>query len=127
MLSISDKKGYNRSLYIFSFPPATASFLLQQFSQYGNIQKHMVATDGNWMHVHYQSVLQAKKALSKNGKVFGSTIMVGVTPCFDKVMLLSILSKYKYNVFHTTTKKNGQHTATWSILLLPKKGPNCQH
>ena len=97
-LCLSGKKGYNRSMHIFSFPPAAASFILQQFSQYGNIQKHVVATDGNWMHVHYQSVLQAKKALSKNGKVFGGTTMVGVTPCIDKVMVLPALSKCKYSV-----------------------------
>jgi len=53
------------------------------------------------MHILYQSKLQAKKvsyqktillfnynfsqALSKNGKIFGSDIMVGVQPCIDKV------------------------------------------
>ena len=37
------------------------------------------------MHVHYQSKLQAKKALSKNGKVFGGRMMIGVLPCIDKV------------------------------------------
>lgn len=45
-----------------------------------------IAPDGNWMHLHYQSKLQAKKALSKNGKVFGNSIMVGVSPCIDKVI-----------------------------------------
>ena len=29
-------------LCLFRFPPAAASFILQQFSQYGNIQKHVV-------------------------------------------------------------------------------------
>lgn len=37
------------------------------------------------MHVHYQSKLQARKALSKNGKVFGGRMMIGVLPCIDKV------------------------------------------
>jgi len=44
-----------------------------------------VAADGNWIHIHYQSKLQAKKVLSKNGKVFDGRIMVGVAPCIDKV------------------------------------------
>ena len=83
MVCISGKKGYNRSLHIFSFPPAAASFIFQQFSQYGNIQKQVIATDGNWMHVHYQSILQAKKALCKNGKVFWRYHYGGVTPCID--------------------------------------------
>lgn len=39
------------------------------------------------MHLQYQSKLQARKALSKDGKVFGDCIMVGVKPCIDKVRL----------------------------------------
>lgn len=44
-----------------------------------------MASPGNWMHLQYQSKLQARKALSKDGKVFGDSIMVGVKPCIDKV------------------------------------------
>ncbi|XP_077986343.1 nucleoporin NUP35-like [Glandiceps talaboti] len=69
---------------IFGFPPAAASFILQQFSQYGNITRHVMATNGNWMHIQYSSRIQAKIALSKNGKVFGNSIMVGVTFCIEK-------------------------------------------
>ncbi len=72
---------------VFGFPAAATSFILQQFSQYGNILKHSVASEGNWLHIRYQSKLQAKKALSKNGKVFGSSIMVGVAPCIDKSVM----------------------------------------
>ncbi|KAK3594132.1 hypothetical protein CHS0354_040903 [Potamilus streckersoni] len=69
---------------VFGFPPAAASYILQQFSQYGNILKKVIATEGNWMHIHYQSKIQAKKALSKNGKILGGSIMIGVTACIDK-------------------------------------------
>ncbi|XP_074645739.1 nucleoporin NUP35-like [Tubulanus polymorphus] len=68
---------------IFGFPPAATSFILQQFSQYGNILNHVISAEGNWMHIQYQSKIQAKKALSKNGKVFGNGIMVGVQMCID--------------------------------------------
>ncbi|XP_060068231.1 nucleoporin NUP35-like [Ylistrum balloti] len=78
---------------VFGFPPAAASYILQQFSQYGNILKHVVASEGNWMHLHYQSKLQAKKALSKNGKVFGGCMMVGATPCIEK----SVMEEEKEN------------------------------
>ena len=44
-----------------------------------------MASDGNWMHIHYQSKLQAKKALSKHSKILNGIIMIGVTPCIDKV------------------------------------------
>ncbi|CAN9498537.1 unnamed protein product [Ophioblennius macclurei] len=69
---------------VFGFPPASASYILLQFAQYGNILKHKMASPGNWMHLQYQSRLQARKALSKDGKVFGDSIMVGVKPCIHK-------------------------------------------
>lgn len=72
---------------VFGFPPASASFILLQFAQYGNILKHKMASPGNWMHLQYQSRLQARKALSKDGKVFGDSIMVGVKPCIDKAVM----------------------------------------
>lgn len=31
------------------------------------------------------SKLQARKALSKDGRIFGESIMIGVKPCIDKV------------------------------------------
>ncbi|KFM69933.1 Nucleoporin NUP53, partial [Stegodyphus mimosarum] len=46
---------------VFGFPSASASFILQQFSQYGNIIEHKIHPTGNWMHIRYQSKLQAKK------------------------------------------------------------------
>ncbi|XP_078451511.1 nucleoporin NUP35 [Lampetra fluviatilis] len=69
---------------VFGFPPASASYILMQFAQYGNILKHVMSSSGNWMHIQYQSTLQARKALSKDGKVFGECIMVGVKPCIEK-------------------------------------------
>lgn len=74
---------------VFGFPPASASYILLQFAQYGNILKHTMASPGNWMHLQYQSRLQARKALSKDGKVFGDAIMVGVKPCIDKSVMES--------------------------------------
>lgn len=72
---------------VFGFPPPAASYILQEFSQYGNILKHVITTEGNWMHIHYQSKIQAKKALSKNGKILGNNIMVGVSHCIDKKVM----------------------------------------
>nr|XP_020479487.1 nucleoporin NUP53 isoform X2 [Monopterus albus]XP_020479489.1 nucleoporin NUP53 isoform X2 [Monopterus albus] len=72
---------------VFGFPPASASYILLQFTQYGNILKHTMASPGNWMHLQFQSRLQARKALSKDGKVFGDAIMVGVKPCIDKSVM----------------------------------------
>lgn len=72
---------------VFGFPPASASYILLQFAQYGNIIKHVMSNTGNWMHIQYQSKLQARKALSKDGKIFGEAIMIGVKPCIDKTVM----------------------------------------
>ncbi|XP_045873980.1 nucleoporin NUP35 isoform X4 [Meles meles] len=55
---------------VFGFPQASASYILLQFAQYGNILKHV-----------------ARKALSKDGRIFGESIMIGVKPCIDKSVM----------------------------------------
>ena len=60
------------------------SYILQEFSQYGTIEKYEMHNIGNWLHIKYQTRIQAKKALSKNGKQFAQRIMVGVLPCVKK-------------------------------------------
>lgn len=72
---------------VFGFPQASASYILLQFAQFGNIVKHVMSNAGNWMHIQYQSKLQARKALSKDGKIFGDCIMIGVKPCIDKSVM----------------------------------------
>ncbi|XP_051998849.1 nucleoporin NUP35-like [Xyrauchen texanus] len=90
---------------VFGFPPASASYILLQFAQYGNIIKHVM---GNWMHIQYQSKLQARKALSKDGKIFGEAIMIGVKPCIDKsVMEGSDKGSTSSSVFTPPLKTHG--------------------
>ncbi|OCT61223.1 hypothetical protein XELAEV_18047247mg [Xenopus laevis] len=72
---------------VYGFPQASASYILLQFAQYGNIIKHVMSNNGNWMHIQYQSKLQARKALSKDGRIFGESIMIGVKPCIDKSVM----------------------------------------
>ncbi|XP_074450010.1 nucleoporin NUP35-like isoform X2 [Larus michahellis] len=72
---------------VFGFPQASASYILLQFAQYGNILKHVMSNTGNWMHIRYQSKLQARKALSKDGRISGESIMIGVKPCIDKTVM----------------------------------------
>ena len=74
---------------VFGFPPNSVSFILDQFSQYGTILHHVTVPGSNWLHLKYHTPLQAKKALSKNGRVFASSIMVGVQQCIDKSLMVS--------------------------------------
>jgi nuclear pore complex protein Nup53 len=77
---------HNTWVTIFGFPPSAASFILSQFSHYGSILEKKMPAKGIWMHVHYQTKLECRKALSNNGKVFGGTIMIGVMLCKDQVI-----------------------------------------
>ncbi|KAH9495862.1 Nucleoporin nup35 [Bulinus truncatus] len=72
---------------VFGFPSGATSFILQQFSQYGTILKHVISSECNWMHIHYMSKIQAKKALSKDGKIYGGCMKIGVTPCIEKTVM----------------------------------------
>lgn len=69
---------------VFGIPQSATSFVLQEFSVYGQIIRHIPNPQGNWLHIQYQTKLQAQKALSKNGKILANSLMVGVMPCIDK-------------------------------------------
>ncbi|KAG8185686.1 hypothetical protein JTE90_003225 [Oedothorax gibbosus] len=89
---------------VFGFPAASSPYILQQFSQYGNIVEHKLSPNGNWMHVRYQSKLQAKKALSKNGKVFSGNIMIGVKPCIE----MDLMESFRDDFIQESTLTKGQ-------------------
>jgi len=79
---------------IFGFPSLSASYVLQKFALHGTIVcNKMAGAEGNYMHVKYESSLQAKKALSRNGKILPGNIMIGVTPCIN----LSVISQESLN------------------------------
>ncbi|WP_411023081.1 hypothetical protein, partial [Salmonella sp. s51228] len=81
----------------FGFPPSALSFILEQFSQLGTVMRHVTVPNSNWVHLKYPSKIQAQLALSRNGKIFSSNIMVGVQPCVD----LSVINSSQIN--STTT------------------------
>jgi len=72
---------------VFGFPPSKASYILKQFSKYGTILNHKI-TNGNFIHMQFKTRIQADKALSKNGKVFDSVLMIGVVECLEQNILL---------------------------------------
>ena len=72
---------------VYGFPTMAASYILSQFSCLGSILQHNISPTGNWMHIQYQTKLQARKALSKNGKIFSNTIKIAVEPCKEESIL----------------------------------------
>uniref|UniRef100_UPI00358ECA25 nucleoporin NUP35 isoform X1 n=2 Tax=Myxine glutinosa TaxID=7769 RepID=UPI00358ECA25 len=121
--SLSSEDVLNQTwITIFGFPPASASYILMQFAQYGNVIRHVMASDGNWMHVQYQSKLQARKALGKDGKVFGDCIMVGVKPCIDKNIMENVENRNSTSGFGTPVLK--QSTITHAVSQLTPRQSN---
>lgn len=72
---------------IFGLLHDSLNFILQQFSAFGTILKYEAPAKCNWIHVKFQSRLQAAKALEKNGRIFNSCMQIGVIPCLDKEAL----------------------------------------
>ncbi|XP_046668686.1 nucleoporin NUP35 isoform X2 [Homalodisca vitripennis] len=68
---------------VFGFPLSAASSILGQFSQVGHILEHRFPGQGNWVNICYTSKLDARRALSYNGKILGGHTMIGVVPCRD--------------------------------------------
>nr|XP_006824490.1 PREDICTED: nucleoporin NUP53-like [Saccoglossus kowalevskii] len=70
---------------VFGFPPAAASFLLQQFSQYGNIVRHVVGQITTTFLVSHSSIMVGITACID--RVSHSSIMVGITACIDRSVM----------------------------------------
>lgn len=64
---------------VFGFPLSLSSLILQHFESDGEIVQF--ETDrGNWISIRFQSPLDARKALGKNGKIIADNVMIGVIP-----------------------------------------------
>jgi len=72
---------------VFGFPPQAAQFVLSQISTCGTVLQHTQPPQSNWMHVRFQTRLQARKALDRSATVIGGNIMIGVNRCTDDTVL----------------------------------------
>ncbi|GJJ70222.1 hypothetical protein EMPS_02571 [Entomortierella parvispora] len=74
------------SIITYGFPPEAASYVLNQFRDFGSISRHETGTHGhkddsfNWLKIQYTSAWSAKNACSRHLKAVGKFI-VGVHPC----------------------------------------------
>ncbi|XP_049852444.1 nucleoporin Nup35 [Schistocerca gregaria] len=71
---------------VFGFPPSHTSIILAYFQCCGQIVRFKNSENqGNWIHILFQTRLQAEKALGKNGKILDSgNLMIGVLPISDR-------------------------------------------
>lgn len=86
-------KNFDRWITVFGFPASHTSIILSYFDNLGQIQrvKHP-ENQGNWVHILYQTKMQAEKALGKNGKTIeNGNIMIGVKKCTDESVLIDQL------------------------------------
>jgi len=68
-----------RWVTVYGFPQTSFSKVLRAFQKYGDIVRYK-SEEGNWVHIQYQTRLQAQKALTKNGKIIETGVMIGVLP-----------------------------------------------
>jgi len=68
-----------RWITVFGFPVGSTQNVLKHFAKYGDILQHRTHVEGNWLHIQYQTRLQAQRALAKNGLILDS-LMIGVVP-----------------------------------------------
>lgn len=64
---------------VFGFPLSATSYVLQQFKAYGDVLQYEIG-DNNWIHIQYATKLQAQRALSRNGHLYGDSLLVAVVP-----------------------------------------------
>lgn len=102
---------------VFGFPNAAESFILRQFRQYGVILQFVSQhSQANWIHIQYKTKIQARKALSKNGKIIEGQIMIGVVPCVREPVKMATSPDRSHVLESITNIKSPSQTRKDSIL-----------
>lgn len=83
---------------VWGFPPTAANFVLQQLGACGTVLQHLMPPNSNWMHIRFQTKMQASKALSKNSTILGGSLMVGVAACREEGVLEAVNSSMSTSV-----------------------------
>jgi hypothetical protein len=83
----TSSKGHGKCwVTIFGFPAGANSFIVNNFSTLGHILEVKCTPGSNWLHLRFSDPIAARRAMTKNGKVLGHSIMVGVIPSDNKVI-----------------------------------------
>lgn len=70
---------------VFGFPPAAAFAVLRHFQGFGEVHERR-GDSGNWMHILYNTKVEASRAIAQNGQLIAVgdiRVMVGVKACSD--------------------------------------------
>jgi len=87
VLATPDHSPIETWVTVWGFPPSSVSFILSELSMCGTVLQHIMPPNSNWMHVRFQTRMQANKAVARNGCVLGGSIMVGISGCKDESVL----------------------------------------
>eukprot|EP01122_Echinamoeba_exundans_P017196 TRINITY_DN8988_c0_g1_i1.p1 TRINITY_DN8988_c0_g1~~TRINITY_DN8988_c0_g1_i1.p1 ORF type:complete len:253 (-),score=48.10 TRINITY_DN8988_c0_g1_i1:157-915(-) len=95
-----------RWVTVFGFAPVMTEVVLQHFHSCGEIIRVRHASNqGNWMHIMFQTTLQAQKALGKSGKIIQGNLMIGVVPCIDERAISEVVETPTAPVFSAEPTK----------------------
>lgn len=80
---------------VFGFPGSYTPNIIAHFSNFGTILETKTNPGSNWVHLKYSNVIEARRALYKNGTVVFGAMMVGVVPCEDPIAKESTNAKVR--------------------------------
>lgn len=69
---------------VFGFPPSALTLVLAQLANCGPIAEKRIPPQGNWVNVKFNNLSEVARAISLNGKLLNSNIMIGVILYYDK-------------------------------------------
>jgi len=72
---------------VFGFAPGQQSQVLRELRSFGPVLEHRLRK-GNWMHVRYESPLQAQAACSRSSRLLNDVTMIGIVPCTEPETIL---------------------------------------
>ncbi|GAQ86057.1 nuclear pore complex protein Nup53 [Klebsormidium nitens] len=106
----------DRWVTVYGFGPDDTNLVLREFERCGPVVEHVFGPRGsNWMHLQYQNMYDARKALAKNSAQLTGSLIIGVKP-LDPQLRASITRKAE-------DSQTGQQTGVASPLSKTVFGP----
>ncbi|KAK4533338.1 hypothetical protein CCYA_CCYA16G4220 [Cyanidiococcus yangmingshanensis] len=107
----------SRWVTVFGFAPGQQSQVLRELRSFGQVLEHRLRK-GNWMHVRFESPLQAQAACSRSSRLVNDATMIGIVPCTEPEL---IWNEHMRREFPGTSLGPGDSTATTPVSALASK------